>query len=90
MKEKKFSYETSCLESTGHFINSMKENQTPITFETMKRNCEGLLEWSRSKGYDRELPIQNDFHVSYHKSYYRYKPCYYVRWSAIEFIWVKK
>lgn len=32
--------------------------------------------------------IKDDWSVSFHRSRYRGLWCYYVRWSAIEFVWI--
>jgi len=43
-------------------------------------------------GYDKikdVLKIDEDYSVSFHRSKFKGKRCYYVRWSGIEFIFVK-
>ena len=34
--------------------------------------------------------IKDDWSVSFHRSRYRGRWCYYVRWSAIEFVWIDR
>lgn len=62
-----------------------------ITFATFRRNCAGVQDWARSMGYsiagERGLHLKDDWAVSYHKSVYSGRPCYFIRHSAIEYIW---
>lgn len=73
-------------------LRCMVELSTGVTYQTVQRHCQGLAEWAISKGYGnpRGLTLKKDWAVSYHKSTFLKMPCYYVRWSAIEFIWVRK
>jgi len=86
---RRYHYHTCCIESKGEWINDMTQQARDVTLRTFRRNCAGVREWAEAHGYSRQLGISlcNDWHVSYHKSRYRGQPCYYVRWSAIEFIW---
>lgn len=61
-----------------------------VTYQTVQRHCQGLAEWASSKGYGepRSLTLKKDWAVGFYKSVFMGLPCYYVRWSAIEFIWV--
>jgi hypothetical protein len=64
-----------------------------VTYRTMLKHCPGLLDWAESLGYVRYpsqgLTLKNDWHVSYHRSKYRGRRCYYVRHSSIEYIFVE-
>lgn len=69
----------------------MNEAAVDVTYRTVLRHCEGLLEWAQRVGYDVHGPgikLKDDWHVSFCKSVYCGRPCYFVRWSAIEHIWV--
>jgi len=59
-----------------------------VSYRTMRRRCVGLADKAKELGYDRWLPLKRDWHVAYFRSYYRGRPCYYMVWSAIEYIWV--
>jgi hypothetical protein len=89
---KPYRYETSCVESDGPSITAMAEAATDVSYRTVLRRCEGLLEWAVGQGYkrrrDQGLTLRNDWCVSYHRSRYRGRPCYYLCWSSIEFVWV--
>lgn len=63
-----------------------------VTYRTVLKHCEGLLDWAKGIGYEvygPGLKLKDDWHVGFHKSTYNGKPCYYVQWSGIEHIWVK-
>lgn len=90
---KSFHYVTSCRGAQGADINAMRDHpdQREIGYKQMLRQCAGLLQWAREQGYDLRnnvgLTLRDDWHVSYHRSIYRGRPCYYLVWSGIEFIW---
>lgn len=94
---KAFCYETCCVHADGDDINEMRDDDRmlDVTYETMLRNCRGLLEWAQDHGYElREnigsgLTLRNDWSVGYHKSFYQGRRCYYLVWSAIEWIWTE-
>lgn len=44
----------------------------------------------RDLGYGPYLRMENDYHVSYHRSAWKGKPCFYFRWSAIEHIFTEE
>lgn len=90
-----FIYACSCVDcSDGRFITRMVDEAVDVTYETVLKHCRGLLEWAEQKGYFRHpqqgLTLKNDRHVTYHRSRFKGLPCYYVCWSAIEFIWCKE
>lgn len=94
MTEKAYHYRTCCVNATGRDINDMVDACRDISYRTFRRHCEGVDAWAVGMGYaahpSRGLTLSADWHVSYHKSRYRGKPCYYLRHSAIEYIWVKQ
>lgn len=69
----------------------MCETMVTITYRTIRRLLGKQLDvWAASKGYDRDLSLKRDWHVSYHKGRYGRHPCLVVCWSAIEFIWIRR
>lgn len=90
-KRKRYRYACSCVDSTARLIEPMVDQAREVSYATVQRQCSGLVQWSEQHGYARlpanGLTLKNDWHVSYHKSRFRNRPCYYVCWSAIEFIW---
>lgn len=89
---RKMEYLTSCVGSTARLIHAMQDRARDITYRTFRKHCAGVDEWAASVGYavgrKKGLHLQDDFAVSFYKSWYAGKPCYYVRWSSIEHIWV--
>jgi hypothetical protein len=73
-------------------LTTMIEDATDVTIATIRKHCAGFTDWAAGIGYEtnrrRGLVIEDDYHVSYHRSKYNGERCYYVRWSAIEFIWM--
>jgi hypothetical protein len=70
----------------------MVDQSRDITYRTFQKHAKGLTDWAREMGYVRDpqhggLSLKNDWHVSYHKSEYDGRPCYYLVHSAIEYIW---
>lgn len=88
-----YQYHTSCVQSTAKLIEEMIDAAIDVTYRTMLKHCPGLLDWAESVGYERNsrrgLTLKEDYVVSFHRSKYRGRRCYYVRWSAIEHIFVE-
>jgi len=91
---KEYFFHTTCVGSTGVLINAMINQSKTVTYRTMMKHCEGMLEFAKELGYYRSrsqgLTLKRDWAVSYRKSFYDGLPCYYFRWSAIEHIWTKE
>lgn len=91
-----YTYAGCCITSDGDSITKMIETERPIgrrTFVKTVHRAE-LAELERSLCYDTGterggLRMANDWHVSYHRSTYRGRPCVYFRHSAIEYIFVE-
>lgn len=92
---KDYVFETDCISSDGESITSMVDAAKQISYETMLSHCD-LASWAVDHGYEPSsrqghgLTLKNDWHVGYFKSTYRGKPCYFLVWSAIEMVFVKK
>jgi len=87
-----YHYHTNCVNSTAKLIDDMTDDAIDITYRTMFKHCPGLLDWAVGVGYERDsrrgLTLKNDYCVSYHRSNYGGLRCYYVCWSAIEYIFI--
>lgn len=85
----KMSLVTTCVDSTAKSITDMVDSSREITCKTFFRHVD-RKEVSLMLGYSlhklRGLTIRDDYTISYHKSKYRGKPCYYLVWSAIEYV----
>lgn len=92
---KDYAFETDCIHSDGPSIWQMKDLAHPVTYRTMLSHCD-LVGWAADHGYDRRsssghgITLATDPRVRYFKSFYRGRPCYYLVWSGIEQIFVKK
>jgi len=91
VNQRKYVYETDCVSADGDDITAMQDVALPVTLATLRRRCQGILEWELDMGYaiyGHGLKLKNDWHVSYYKSLYRGRPCYYIEHSHIEHVWV--
>jgi hypothetical protein len=86
-------FETCCVNSDGPSITAMVDNARDITRRTFLRHVDrdNLASVEASLKYDTGterggLRMSKDYHVSYHRSTYRGRPCVYFRHSAIEYI----
>lgn len=92
---KRYVYETCCIDIPPERIPDLNEmilNAKEVGYETMLKRCRGFLDWGKQHGYTvrgQGLHLKNDWCVGYYRSTFDGKPCYFVRWSAIEFIWVR-
>lgn len=86
----------ACVE-LGHQVRALSqciEDATDVTLETVRRHVDRdeMRDLERRLGYEigpsKGLHLKDDFHVSYHRSRYMGKRCYYVRHSAIEHIFM--
>jgi hypothetical protein len=93
---KPYAFLTDCIHSDGESIRNMVDDPRAynVEYSTMLAQCEGMLEWAESVGYFRHpnqgLTLKNDWAVSYHRGFYQGQPCYWLDWSRIEHIWVKR
>lgn len=90
---KDYEFQTDCVHSTAEAINAMTDAARDVSLRTMRRHCD-LSEFEESLGYFRNsrqgLTLAGDWAISYHKSTYRGRPCYYLCHSCIEYIWTKE
>jgi hypothetical protein len=82
---------TCCLNSTADAIIEMTDQAVQVSYRTaLKRIGKAALarefptyDWGRRP---HDLTMKRDWHVGYYRSVYLGQPVYYVKWSAIEFI----
>lgn len=82
-----FEFRIDCVSARCDDITTMVDSARDITFATFARRCN----WrpiAQLLGYGRDvrLYLRNDYAVSFHRSTYRGARCYYLRWSAIEYV----
>ncbi len=91
---KLFKYETCCVNAKGKDIQVMVEQNRDITYRTFFKyvSLDDVLEVF--EGYVKDsrkgLTLKNDWAVSYSKSLYQGRPCYYINHSMIEYIFTKE
>jgi len=89
-----YRYELCCVESTYELISAMQDEAEDISLAELRKHCEGVDAWAVSKGYeldpDEGLTLDQDWHVSFCRSVYDGRPCYFICWSRIEFIWTQE
>jgi len=79
---------TSCVDSREEDIQEMVSQAETCSYEEMGHVCD-LSGFEQVLGYARmDIPLWEDVHVRYCKSWYRGCPCYYLEHSHIEYIWV--
>lgn len=85
-------YALCCVDAHGASIHQMVDDSREITRRTFLKHVdhESLQALEQLLAYARHpsqgLTMAADWHVSYHKSRYRGKPCVYFVHSAIEYI----
>ncbi len=83
-----FVYTTNCVAHNAnnvHLLDAMIDESQQITYKTFRKHCndDALREFD-SQG----VRLAKDYAVSFYKSRYEGKPCYYMVHSAIEHIWL--
>lgn len=72
---------------------AMLDRSVGVTYETFRRNvgAYSLDGWAEARGYAKHpregLTLKKDWHVGYSRSAWNGVKCYYLTWSAFEFIW---
>ena len=89
-------YIGSCVELPGEHITEMVDAARQITYRTFMAHVDrGIMEslfpeynWPGKPG-NFGLWLCNDWHVSYYRSTYRGRRCYFIEHSAIEYIFAE-
>lgn len=86
---KNYHYEICCINSDAASIENMVDISREITLKTFLKyiSREELYEILGGV-YNKNFPIEKDYHIHYYKSKYKSKNCYYIKHSAIEYIFV--
>lgn len=90
--DKPYVFLTSCVDAKGEDITHMVGLAASCTLGEVEHNC-SLSAFKEAIGYstgfgDDRLPIEQDHHISFGRSYYKGVACYYIDHSGIEYIWV--
>lgn len=92
MKTNKYLYKGDCRFLNGDKINDMKDQSKDITWKTFIQYVEVREVRELFPHYDffgKGLHIKDDPYVSFSKSFYDGKPCYFITWSGIEYVWTE-
>ena len=88
-------YHTCCVNSTAELIHALVDDAEDIEYEEFRDAVGGeeVDKFAADMKYDTGdetggLRLEDDWHVSYHKSKYGGEPCYYLQHSGIEYIWL--
>lgn len=97
----KLNYITCCVNANGDDIHEMVDQAIDITWKTFIKHVnwkdvQQIFDAYSFKGekynpFTKKLNcgfhIKDDYAVSFHRSKYKGKRCYYIRHSSIEYIW---
>lgn len=85
-------YVTNCTSAYGPHVTAMCDAAREISRRTFLKHVDrsSLAELSLHLGYAAHprqgLTMAGDYHVRYAKSRYRGRPCVFLTWSAIEYV----
>jgi hypothetical protein len=87
---KNFIYEINCVSANGDDIIDMVDNARQISYRTFCKHIKSqdLKHIKEALGYGKDLSLKRDWAVSFYKSKYKNKPCYYLCHSMIEYVFV--
>ena len=82
----------SCVQMGGMLDEHarMCADAVDVSYRTFRRNVEGLDEWALERGYvvrGLDLKLKDDWHVGFYRSVLWGRTCWFLRWSAYEFVW---
>ncbi len=84
---------TSCVSARGEDIDAMNNAAVDVSYRTMLKHVgDAFIDAQEQVGYDvrgkrtHGLRMKRDWHVSYHRSTYQGRPCFFFRWSHIEHV----
>lgn len=85
----------SCVDhsqSEVYKLHDMIDSAREITFKTFAKHCDWkpFAETIYAIGSQKGLHLKDDWSVSFYKSKYNGKKCYYMKHSSIEYIYLKR
>lgn len=84
-----YSLHITCVEASGDDIETMIDSAEDVTYDELSLYC-NLDHWQKVYGQMEGMSLEHDKCVSFHKSTYQDKPCYFVVWSAIEHVYLEE
>lgn len=94
----KYTYYGNCVNWAGRdvpHLSEMIDNAIDITRQTFLAHADrdDLRQVELGLGYSahpsKGLTMAGDYHVSYHRSKYKGKRCYFFKWSGIEYVFTE-
>jgi len=90
---KTYYFEIDCVSAKGEDISEMVDLSREISYQTFFSHVNLNEVMEIFPFYERDsrlgLTLKNDWAVSYFKSWYRGRPCYFIVHSAIEYVFTK-
>lgn len=88
-----YRYLTNCISADGESIADMVDQEQQVTWDEFTRHVplsdlEDMFPQYSWHG-ERGLLLKDDWAVSFWKSKYQGRDCYFMNHSAIEYIWVR-
>lgn len=83
----RYVYTTNCVSSSAKSIDQMVDRAKEVSYRRFIKHCPDareVLGYKRGSG----VTLKDDWAVGFYQSFYRGRPCFYARHSAIEYIWV--
>jgi hypothetical protein len=90
---KKYKYRTNCVDSDdSEAITTMVDSSKDTTFESFAKNCDYIPTADKLGYVSGATPrrMHQDRHVTYRKSRYKGKLCFYFAHSGIEYVFTKE
>jgi hypothetical protein len=88
----RWAYWGACLDSTYEDIWALKATETPVTWRTFRQRVPGAFDFFVERGafWDdtTNKNIEDSYFIAFFKGVFMGQPCYFARWSGIEFIWL--
>ena len=85
-------FHIDCVNSDCESITDMVDRARDITYETFCKHCD-INPIAQKMGYasgsERGLHLKDDRLVTFHKSRFQGKPCYYMQHSRIEYVFIR-
>jgi len=85
----KYQFHIDCVHARGADILAMTDGAREISFATFARRC-NTFQLLHDLGYavagEKGLHVKDDYHVSFYRSRYRGRCCYYMDQSSIEYV----
>ena len=95
MIDVKYTYETSCVNSTAEAISKMIERAQIISYDTFARKVDirdlmrlfPFCTWGPGK--KNGLRLKDDWSISCYRSVFLGRPCYYIDHSSVEYVFTQ-